>query len=102
MGLRGIISCGWLMIGVLLMASAAAQARMWTGDAEHSMSLEWTSIATGPACQLAPFDGLTDRVQRVTQPVAQGHYAYRFEIRDNDICLGPRTELANSQPDHLM
>jgi polysaccharide lyase-like protein len=89
-------------IGVLLMASGAAEARMWTSDAEHSMSQEWTSLATAPACEVAPLDGLTDRVQRVTRPVAQGRYAYRFEIRDNDFCVGARSELANSQSDHLM
>ncbi|MBV9309302.1 MAG: heparin lyase I family protein [Solirubrobacterales bacterium] len=41
-------------------------------------------------------------MQRVTKPVAQGRYSYRFEIRDGDDCVGPRTELANALPDHLM
>jgi Polysaccharide lyase len=75
---------------------------MWSADVEHSMSLEWTSLAAGLACEVVPLEGLTDRVQRVTGPVAQGRYAYRFEIRDGDSCSGPRAELANSLPDHLM
>ena len=100
--LKTTLVCGWLMIAGLLMAPGSAMAGMWTADAEHSMSDEWTSIAAGPACQLDPLDGLTNRVERVTRPVAQGRYAYRFEIVDGDSCIGPRTELANSSRDHLL
>jgi hypothetical protein len=98
------------LIGCVLVPTALASAlakpvdryRPSAAGAERGMGQEWSSVAAGPACGETPSDGLTDRVQRVTSPVVQGRYSYRFQIRDGDQCSGPRTELADARSSRLM
>jgi hypothetical protein len=85
-----------------LATSAAADAMFWTSGAERAIGQEWASAATGDACNETPSDTLTNRIQRVMSPVAQGRYAYRFQVQDGDDCYGPRAELADASPTRLM
>ena len=92
------------LVGVLLAAVMPTVARagtVWTADAEQPAAHEWAeSSANGPACGVVPPDMNSSSIQRVSypSPVAQGKYAYKFQVSDGEDCWGERAELGQNNP----
>jgi hypothetical protein len=83
--LAGLGSCSsW---GARPSASVTSRAE-WAADAERPSSLEWASSSCASP----------RRFGRVRAPVAQGGWAYRFEVHDGDDSYGERCELAQGNP----
>jgi hypothetical protein len=61
----------------------------WKGDAETGDLSQWCNIT-----RAAP-----DRIQVITNPVHQGSYAYRFELRANDVTYSERVVLNQGLPE---
>jgi hypothetical protein len=77
---------------------------LWSADAERAAAAEWASSRAdppGPApCPYSAPPDLTGttKIRRVTDPAAQGRYAYAITTAHGDNCDGERTELGQSNP----
>jgi hypothetical protein len=69
-------------------ATGSRAAPDWRADAERPWRREWASSS----CESS------SRIARVRTPRAQGHWAYRFEVRDGDNSYGERCELGEGNP----
>lgn len=61
----------------------AGTAEYWRGDAETGDLSQWAKVIRAE----------TDRIQVVTNPVSNGKYSYRFELRGEDSTYGERVQL---------
>jgi hypothetical protein len=77
---------------------------LWTADAERPAAAEWASSRAdppGPApCPYSAPPDLTSttHIRRVTDPFAQGRYAYAITTAHGDDCNGERAELGQGNP----
>jgi hypothetical protein len=69
-------------------AGSAFAGTIATADAERAMAQEWASYSCADK----------SRVQQVSSPSAQGHRAYRLEVRDGDNSWGERCEIGMGNP----
>ena len=103
----------WLAVALLVTALAIAVYAgavtqddggvLWKADAERPAAAEWASSRADPPGKApcpssTPPDLTTPRIKRVTEPVAQGRYAYAVTLAPGDDCDGERTELGQGNP----
>jgi hypothetical protein len=93
-----------LLLTAVLTLGAAGQAQaevVWTADATRPVHEEWASFSTRDRCAEVIEPGTrTSRISQVDAPPgAPTPRAYRFELRDGDMCFGgERAELAQRNP----
>jgi len=91
-----------LTTALALGAAAPAQAEvLWTADATRPIHEEWASYATRDQCAERTSPSTTSsRVAQVDAPAGSPTpRAYRFSIRDGDVCFGnERAELGQGNP----
>jgi hypothetical protein len=107
---KGLLAVG-IVVGLLTgcgdhhtTPKTAAGRVLWTADAERPAAAEWASSRAdppGPApCPYSAPPDLTSttHIRRVTDPVAQGRYAYAITTAHGDDCDGERAELGQANP----
>lgn len=81
-----------IALGLFLVAPAAMAEPIWVGDFETGDWSQWSS-------EIDVHEGTTDRVQVVTEPVAQGRFALKTTVRHGDINNnGSRAEVVLREP----
>lgn len=77
---------------------------LWTADAERPAAAEWASSRadpsrTAPCPYSAPPDlRSSNHIRRISDPAAQGRYAYAITTSPGDDCDGERAELGDANP----